>query len=214
VAGGNTLVTVTSEDLAAYDGRHSTRSLSAFWAALLQDQLALFAMRERPTQLIQMTPRARVLLEIYSDAVRRSGRGAGVSQGLVSPLSPARAKDLREMALLPPSEGQASAAAAVEGAWEGSMEESGSSSRLVQVQFRLKGGALTGTVTNRSGKITAGIPLTDVSFQGGVLSFGVTSGMAPRYFRGTLKGSNVSGTIHAQPGAKESIGQFSLNFVE
>ena len=94
------------------------------------------------------------------------------------------------------------------------MEEAGVGSRRVQVRFRLKGQGLSGTITNRSGKITAEIPLSDVSFQGGVLSFAVTSGMAPRYFRGTMLGSTVSGTIHAQPGSKDAVGQFSLTFVE
>jgi hypothetical protein len=214
VVGGAALVTVTSEDTAAYDSRVSARSLAAFWKALLQDQLSLFAMRERPTLLVQTTPRARVFMEIYGEAVRRSGPGGGVSQSIVSPLTPARAKDLRDLALIPPGEGQSSAAAAVEGAWEGAMEEPGVSPRRVQVRFRLKGASLTGTITNRSGKITAEVPLSDVSFQGGTLTFAVTSGMAPRYFRGTLAGSTVSGTIHAQPGAKDAIGQFSLNYVE
>jgi hypothetical protein len=82
------------------------------------------------------------------------------------------------------------------------------------VRFRLKGSALTGTITSRSGKITAEIPLSSVSFQGGVLSFATTSGMAPRYFRGTMKGSSVNGSIHAEPGSKDAVGQFSLTFVE
>ena len=215
VSGSSTpLVTVTSEDTAAYEVRLSSKALAVFWAALLQDQLALFAMRERPIRLIQMTSRGRALTEIYSEAVRRSGPGAGVSWSIVSPLSSARAKDLRDLALLPPSEGQSGAGAAVEGAWEGSMEESGVGSRRLQLRFRLKGSQLAGTITTRSGKITAEVPLSDVSFQGGVLTFTLTSGAAPRYFRGTMQGSTVSGTLHAQPGSKEPIGQFSLTFVE
>jgi hypothetical protein len=87
-------------------------------------------------------------------------------------------------------------------------------SRRIQVRFRLKGSALTGTITNRSGTITAEVPLTAVSFKGGVLSFTVSSGMAPRHFRGTLQGASVSGTIHADPGSKDAVGQFSLTFVE
>src|SRR6185295_13151252 len=103
------LVTATSEDAAAYEVRLSPKALAAFWAALLQDQLALFAMRERPIRLIQMTSRGRALTEIYAEAVRRSGPGTGVSWNIVSPLSSTRAKDLRDLALLPPSEGQAGA---------------------------------------------------------------------------------------------------------
>lgn len=208
------LITVAAEDAAAYEGRPGPRALAAFWTALLQDQLSLFAMRERPTRVIQMTPHGRVLMEIYSEAVRRSGPGAGVSQSVVSPLAPNRAKDLRDLALLPPSEGQSGAGAAVEGSWDGSMEESGLGSRRILVRFRLKGPQLTGAITTRSGKITADVPLNDVSFQGGVLSFTLGSGAAPRYFRGTMQGSSVSGTIHAQPGSKDAVGQFTLTFVE
>jgi FHA domain/IPT/TIG domain len=208
------LVTVTSEDAGAYEGRLSPRNLATFWTALLQDQLSLFAMRERPTQVIQMTSRGRVLTDIYAEAVRRSGMGAGVSQGILSPLSSTRAQALRELALLPPSEGQSGAGAAVEGTWDGSMEESGVGSRRIQVKFKLKGSQLTGTMSTRSGKITAEVPLSDVAMQGPTLTFARTSGAAPLYFRGTLQGATVNGTIHAQPGAKDSVGQFSLTFTE
>jgi hypothetical protein len=208
------LVAITPEDVAAYPGRLTNKALATFWTALVQDELALFAMRDRPNAVIQMTPHGRVLMEIYAEAVHRSGLGGGVSQSIVSPLSPVRAKDLRDLALLPPAEGQAISAAAVEGSWDGSVEESGVGSKQVQVRLHAKGSQLSGTITSRSGTLTAEVPLSEVSFQGGILSFSLTSGAAPRYFRGTLQGSSISGTVHDKPGAKDSIGQFALTFVD
>ena len=89
-AGGAALLTVTAEDAEGmargWDGvpgaRVSAPALARYWAALLHDYLGLFGQRLRPNRLIELTPRARVLLDLYSDAERRGG-SAGVGMGFV-----------------------------------------------------------------------------------------------------------------------------------
>ncbi len=136
------LLAVTPDDLAAYEifdptlrtRRVSQRSVAAFWSALLQDQIALFVTRERPSRVVEISPRGRALMQIYSEALRRAGAGAGVPVGVVNPLPSNLGRDLRDMALVLPNEGQSSAAAAIEGRWIGTMWEEGQGDKNIAIQ--------------------------------------------------------------------------------
>jgi hypothetical protein len=226
VAGSpDVLVKALPEDAAAYDAaidpsskgrRPQPKALAAFWLALLQDQMALFVSHERPVHTVELTPRGKVLLDIYAEALRRAGSGVGVPEGVVSPLGTGLAKSLREMALSLPAEGQASAAASVEGTWTGTVEESSTGSKGVTLRLATEGGKLVGGLTTRSGKLGAEVPLKDVAYDRGTstLRFVLVVGGSPRYFSGTLQGDTIAGTIRSSANAKDATGQFSVKYVD
>ncbi|HWX25379.1 MAG TPA: hypothetical protein VN083_10070, partial [Vicinamibacteria bacterium] len=186
------------------------KTLASYWMALLQDELALFVLRQRPILLVQMSPRGRVLTDLFADAVRRNGPEAGVSMTVVNPLTPALAKSFRELALTLPVEGQGSAAAALEGAWAGTWDEPGSGTKEIEVHFRVRAGKLAGSLMTRAGGVEMEMPLNDATYEKGIVRFVLRSGGSEKHFSGTLEGVVISGTVQAA-GAKEA-GQFSLHF--
>lgn len=216
----NVLVTATSDDVAAYlegagKGRRlTTRDLAAYWTALLQDYLALFVRRERPTRVVQLSARGQVLMDIYSEARRRSGPHAGVPTSLLSALDPDRARRLREMALLIASGEPPNTAAAVAGRWDGTIEETEKGRRLVQVRLYVEGKRLGGSMTLTSGKVTVNTPLRDVAYERGAVSFVLEVGTAPLRFSANVGEDSMAGLIRKARGDNEAVGFFSLRYVE
>jgi len=218
-AGGVTIVTVTAEDAEGlsrgWDGIPGTRvsapALARYWAALLHDYIGLFGQRLRPNRAIELTPRARVLLDVYSDAERRGG-SAGVGMGIVSALTTDRLDALRRLAYSGPDEARASRGMALEGAWEGSIQDGGPP-RSIRLQIRADGGRLAGAMTSTAGGLAMGIPLHDLSYDKGMVRFSAVLGGAPRQFRGALEGATLSGTVQAGAAAA-ATGRFTLRHVE
>lgn len=215
------LLTATPEDAAGYakpwdasvkPRRVAPRMVAAYWAALLQDHAALFIQGQRPIRVVELSPRGKVLVDLYAEAARRGRPGAGVPAGLVSPVPPKLARDLRDLALLLPAEGESAAGAAVAGRWEGTMEDSGGT-RPIQVQFRLEGSRLKGSLTTRAGGLAMDVPLDEIAYQRGVLSFLLKSGGSPRRFQGNVYGAQIAGTIETV-GGRQAPGRFSLKYVE
>ena len=222
VSGGSVLVTATAEDAAGYGrgpdppmkGQRTTpRALAGFWTALLQDQLTLFIQHQRPSRVLEMSPRGKALVDLYAEAERRVGAASGVPASLVNPPSPAQARAFREMALMLPA-GPSSAAAAVTGRWEGMMEETGSGERPIKLRLRLDGARLAGSLGTQAGAVAMEVPLESVTYEKGVLNFVLASGGSSRTFRGTLQGSTISGTLHRSAADKEPIGRFSVRYSE
>jgi len=165
-------------------------------------------------RVLELSPRGRAFLEIYAEALRRAGPGAGVPIGVVSPLGASLAKNLRDMALILPAEGQAVSAAGVEGRWEGTMEDSGAGEKGIQVRLRLEGKQLAGGLTTRSGGLSVESPLREIAYDKGTLRFVLLVGGTPRHFAGTVVGDTVTGTIHLGANTKDAVGRFSLKYVE
>lgn len=211
------LVAATADDAAAYSrepsarGQRATpRALAEFWAALLQDHLTLFVQRQRPLRVVELSPRGKVLLDLFSEAARRSGTGAGVSTRLVRPLPPSLARSFRDLALVLPS-GPSSAAAAVAGRWEGTMQEATAAPRGITIELRLDGTRLSGTLTTRSRAVAMAVPLKDIRYEKGRLAFVTATGGATHEWSGALKGAAIEGTI--REGTKD-VGGFSLRYTE
>ena len=77
--------------------------VAGFWAALLQDTFTLLEKGGRPDRVLELSPRGKVLMDLYSESERKIGAGNGVPTSLVSPPTWSVAKAVREMALaLPP----------------------------------------------------------------------------------------------------------------
>jgi hypothetical protein len=217
------IVTATPEDGAGYDepwlggkpsrrGAATPKAVAAYWRALLQDHIALFRQGQRPYQVLELSPRGRVLRDLHVEA--RRGSSSGLLPISAIPLSEIQTKALRELALSLPAGDNVAAGAAVEGLWEGTTDDE-SGSRPVRVRLRLDGSSrLVGSLTSRVGKLSVEAALSDVAYDKGVLRFVMARGGAPRQFLGTVEGSGITGTIHSAPGAKEAVGRFKLHFVE
>jgi hypothetical protein len=215
------LLAATHEDAAAYDrsleGARARRGanprlVAQHWAALLQDYWSLFILRQRPLKTLELTPRGKVLTDIYAEALRTAGAGNGVPARTVIPPSTSMAKGLRELSLLLPTEGQGRAGAALEGLWSGTMAE-GSLTRAIKVRLSYAGARLHGTLSTQAGKAEMNAPLKDVSADKGGLRFSVDIAGGTRVFRGTVEAGSLTGTIQ-KTADRSAAGSFTLKFVE
>jgi hypothetical protein len=217
------LLTVTAADAAAYGrawespgkgGRRVTaRGVATQWTALLQDYFSLFVLKERPLKVIELTPRGKVLSDIYADGLRQAGPGGGVPIRVVRPPSTTMTKAIREMALLIPDQ-PARAAVAVEGRWTGTMEEGAPGGRAFEVRLRSEGTKLAGTLNTKAGSLEMKAPLRDVVYDKGTLRFVVDLAGSPRLFTGAMKADTIEGTISKTTGDKAAVGRFTLKYTE
>jgi hypothetical protein len=186
--------------------------IAGYWAALLQDTFVLFGKGERPGRVVELSPRGKVLMDIFSETERKLGSGKGVPVSLTSPPNWTIAKAFREMALVLPTRGGAIASATVAGRWQGTMQEAGSPTRPLSLDLRLEGSTLVGTMSTRMGGIVMNTPLRDITYANGVLSFTLAGGQAPRKVQGRVNGAQLEGTIQAAAGAP--AGRISLRYLE
>jgi hypothetical protein len=210
----------TAEDAEAYSknwetgrgaGRRVTTSAVArHWAALLQDYFGLFLYRQRPLKMVGLNPRGKVLTEIYSEANRRAPGSTSMPASVVLPTPAGMAAGLRQMALVVSAE-TGRAAVAVEGRWDGTMEDPDLGTRRFELQLRSEGGRLAGTLTTWRGRIEVRAPVRDIGFDRGNVRFTVDQQGTAYHFKGTLEGNTVTGTIER---AGKSPAKFTLEFVE
>jgi hypothetical protein len=214
------LLAPTPEDAAAYSrpwetGRGPGRRVSAstlarHWTALLQDYLGLFLERQRPIQFVALSPRGRVLSDIYAEANRRSPGERTVPTSIVLPAPASMATALRQMALVV-SVDAPRAAIAVEGRWQGRIEDPDRGAQAFQAQLRSDSGRLAGTISTWAGSIEVQTPLRDVGFEHGSVRFTADLQGTPHRFKGTLDRNTVSGTVERS--GKPAL-PFTMQFVE
>jgi hypothetical protein len=180
------------------------------WSALLQDYFGLFLYRQRPLRLAAISPRGKVFTDIYGEANRRAAGGTIVPTSIVLPTSQSMASELRLASLVVSGE-TTRAAVAIEGRWDGTMEDPDLGKRIFQVQMRQEGGRLAGALTTFRGSIELRAPLREISFSSGSLNFTVDLQGTAYRFRGTLENNTVTGTIErtGKPGVP-----FTLQFAE
>jgi hypothetical protein len=217
----NPVLVPTAADAAAYSrnwetgrgaGRQvSTLAVARHWAALLQDYYGLFLYRQRPLKMAAISPRGKVLSEIYAESNRRSPDGTTVPASLVLPTPAGMAASLRHLALVVSPDAGERAAVAMEGRWDGTIEDPNFGTRRFELVLRPEGGRLGGTVTTWSGDVAVKAPVRDVGFDRGSVRFTVDQQGTPYRFKGTLEGNTVSGTIER---AGKSPASFTLQFVE
>lgn len=219
VVGGDVILRATSEDAAAYASppgvtgalsAPATAALADHWAALVGDFLAMFARGERPTRLFATTGRARALLDLQAEVAFRPG--AGVTALRMAQLSSEAQQKLREMALLPGAPAQGQAGAAVEGRWEGELQDSDGVTKAVVVELRLKGNALSGTLA-LGRKVALQIPLQDVAVQGGNLYFNLRRAGSVHAFEGPIGAGEVAGPLHEGSLQGRAVGRLTLRYV-
>jgi hypothetical protein len=215
-----TFLVPTLEDAEAYSknwetGRGAGRrvapaALARHWASLLQDYFGLFLYRQRPLKLAALSPRGKVFTDIYGAASRRAPGESNVPTSVVLPTAQGMATALRLAALV--VSGDASrAAVAIEGRWDGTMDDPDLGKRAFQVVMVQEGGRLAGTLTTRRGTIELRSPLRQIGFEHGQVSFTVDLQGTGHRFRGTLENTTVTGTIERS--GKAAV-PFTLQFVE
>jgi hypothetical protein len=219
LAGGTELlVQATPDDSAAYAAPPGTNvhtavpsleALADHWAALLNDCLAVFVQNEKPMRLMALSSRGRTLLELRSALGWRAG--SGIPSEKVGSMPADLLQRIRDASLIVGGAGQGSAAAAVEGTWEGQMEDN-AGSRAIVVRLRAEGAVLSGRLTSQTSALSAEVALRDISFKGNVLRFTLPAGAGTRIFVGNVAGSTVAGTLHASANGP-SVGTFSLRNV-
>jgi hypothetical protein len=212
-----TFLVPTPEDAAAYSknwesGRGEGRriappALARHWAALLQDYFSLFLYRQRPLKLAEISPRGNVFTEIYGEANRRNSTGP-VATSVVQTASVSTA--LRQAALVVSGEA-GRAAVAVEGRWDGTMEDPDLGKRLFTVQLRNDKGKLAGSLTTWRGSVELRSPLREIGFDAGNVRFTASLQGAAFRFKGTLENNTVTGNIER---AGRAPVPFTLQFVE
>jgi hypothetical protein len=207
VVGGAVVARATAEDAAAYAA--SPASVAAHWAALVGDYLAMFGRGERPTRLFATTARARALLELQSEVGFRPG--AGVTALRMARLSPESQQKLKDMALLLAAPAQGQAEAAVEGVWEGQLQDADGVVKAVVVEMHLAGNRIAGTLAIGS-KVAVKIPLQEVAVKGESLTFSVRRGGFVHVFAGTLSTGEVSGPVHEGSLSGPAVGRLSLRY--
>ena len=163
-----------------------------------------------PTRLFVTTGRARVLLDVQAELGFRPG--SGVAAIRMANLSSEAQQKLRDMALLPGAPAQGQAGAAVEGRWEGELQDSDGVTKAVVVELRLKGSALSGTLA-LGRKVTLQIPLTDVAVQGANLRFSLRRAGAVHVFEGAIGAGEVAGPLHEGTLQGRAVGRLSLKYV-
>jgi hypothetical protein len=215
-----TFLVPTAEDAEAYSknwetGRGAGRrvaqaAVARHWAALLQDYVSLFLYRQRPLRLAAISPRGKVFTEIYGEANRRAPGGNNVPNSVVLPTPQSMANGLR-LAALVVSGDAGRAAVAVEGRWDGSMDDPDFGKRAFQVHVRQEGGRLAGTLTTWRGSVELRSPLRDIGFEHGQVRFTADLQGAAFRFKGTLENTTVTGTIER---ASRPAVPFTLQFVE
>jgi hypothetical protein len=212
-----TFLVPTPEDAAAYSknwesGRGEGRriappALARHWAALLQDYFSLFLYRQRPLKLAEISPRGKVFTEIYGEANRRNSTGP-VPTSVVQAASVSTA--LRQAALVVSGEA-GRAAVAVEGRWDGTMEDPDLGKRLFTVQLRNDKGKLAGSLTTWRGSVELRSPLREIGFDAGSVRFTASLQGTAFRFKGTLENNTVTGNIERSGRAPVP---FTLQFVE
>lgn len=216
------LVSARAGDASAYvrvarASASSPSALAAFWAALLQDYATLFVQGQRPMRTAELSSRGRVLIDLFAEAQRRNRGGAtGVPRVLVAPLGASLEAGLRDLALGLADGARTTVATrsqAIEGVWDGSVDESGLGSRAIQITLRTEGGKLRGTLGTRSHGLSMAVPLADLTYERGTLRFTFASSGQPRQFTGSLQGSTITGTVTGV-GGRPSLGTFKLDFVQ
>ncbi len=202
--GGRTLLAATAKDAAAHDGAVSSETLAAHWTALVADLTTLFALKDRPTLLLERTARATVLDQLWREA-RRIAPGAGVPGPVVAGLGSAGWNAMRALALSPVPESASSGGLAFAGTWQGELQAPGLPARPLQVRLALAGGRLEGFVTARAGKVTGDLPLRAVALRGRALRFTFDLGESPLAFEGTLSGAKLAGAVRDEYGGSGTM---------
>jgi hypothetical protein len=211
----------TPEDAAAYSSRNweagrgpgrrvTPLAVARHWASILQDYFGLFLYRQRPLQMAALSPRGKVLSEIYGEAGRRSPGTSTVPWSVVVPTPAGMAAALRQMALVVSAEA-GRAAVAVEGRWDGTIEAPDLGQRRFELVLRTEGGRLVGTLTTFRGGVAVRANVRDIAFERGNVRFTADQQGTAYQFKGTLEGSAVAGTIER---AGKPPAQFTLLFVE
>jgi len=193
--------------------RPTVDDVAAYWQALIADYRDVFVRGVRPSRVVELSGRGDVLAEIHGRIPRNREPDSGVPRRAVSPLSPAVARRLRDLALLVPAGAAVRGPAGAVGAWEGTITEPGTGVQALRLHLSLAGDGLSGSATLRASGATAEFPLDGVRYERGTLRFALGGGGPAYEFSGSVRGESMTGTIRVQA-PRRVVGRFALRLVE
>jgi hypothetical protein len=100
---------------------------------------------------------------------------------------------------------------AVEGVWEGELQDSDGVLKSVTVELRLVGGRLSGTLV-LGRRVAMKVPLQDVAVQGGNLRFSVRRSGTVHAFEGPIAAGEVAGPLHEGSLSGPAVGRLTLRY--
>ena len=134
---------------------------------------------------------------IYGEAARRAPGERSVPASIVQSAATSSAPALRQLALGVSTDAPR-AAAAVEGLWQGNIDDPDVVAKSFSARIQSNGAGLGGNLTTWAGSIEVRSPLRDVSFARGELRFtAMLQGKAYR-FKGAVERSHVKGSIERE----------------
>lgn len=213
------ILVATAEDAAAYSRAWQTgsrsgrrvgaRALAQHWAALLQDYFGLFLYKERPLQMVARSRQARVFKDIYSAAQRRSG-GRGIPTNIVYPTTEGMAEALRNAALVVSNQ-TPRPEVAVDGRWQGNINDPDMGTRRFEVIIEVGDKGVTGSMKTWRGSIELSAPLRDITFSRGTVRFIADLRGTAHKFEGPLEENSITGTATREG---RSPASFTLEYTE
>jgi pSer/pThr/pTyr-binding forkhead associated (FHA) protein len=213
------LVQATAEDAAGYEAPPglsirntgvTPAALAAHWAALLTDYGSLFVLNQRPVRMLGLSPRGKAFVDLQAELGFRPG--GTVTPGRAGALSPALLGRMREMAFGLGKDATPTVGAALEGTWEGQLDDADGTTKPLTVRLRRgAAGKLAGSVAT-GGRVTMEQPFQSVTVAGDTVTMTVRSGASIRVLVGKLDSAGVTGVVHSGSPTGPQVGTFSLKF--
>jgi hypothetical protein len=220
VAGKNELLfPATAEDAAGYESPPGVAvrnpgttpaALAAHWAALLSDYASMFVLGQRPVRMLSLSPRGRAFVDLQAELGFRPG--GTVTPGRAGALSPALVGRMREMAFGLGKDAAPTAGAALEGTWEGQLNDADGTTKPLTVRLRRgTAGKLAGSVVT-GGRVAMEQPFQSVTVAGDAVTLTVRTGGTTRVLVGKLDSAGVTGTVRSGSATGPEVGTFMLKF--
>jgi hypothetical protein len=119
---------------------------------------------------------------------------------------------MREMAFGLGKDATPTVGAALEGTWEGQLDDADGTTKPLTVRLRRgAAGKLAGSVAT-GGRVTMEQPFQSVTVAGDTVTMTVRSGASIRVLVGKLDSAGVTGVVHSGSPTGPQVGTFSLKF--
>jgi hypothetical protein len=213
------LLHVTPEDAAGYEAPPglsfknpgaTPAAVAAQWAALLSDYGSLFVQNQRPVKMLSLSPRGRAMVDLQGELGFRPG--GTVTPGRAGSLSPALLGRLREMSFGLGKDAAPTVGAALEGTWEGQLNDADGTTKPLTVKLRRgAAGKLAGSVVT-GGRVALEQPFSSVTVAGDTVTLTVRTGGTTRVLVGKLDSAGVTGTVRSGTATGAQLGTFTLKY--
>jgi hypothetical protein len=160
--------------------------------------------------MLGLSPRGKAFVDLQAELGFRPG--GTVTPGRAGAISPALLGRLREMAFGLGKDAAPTAGAALEGTWEGQLDDADGTTKPLTVRLRRgAAGKLAGSVET-GGRVAMQQPFQSVVVAGDTVTMTVRVGATVRVMVGKLDSAGVTGTVHSGSATGPQVGRFSLKY--